>query len=141
MNQPYKKILGASFECEPRKDLSAKIANRIRVYETRRLRLRIAFSGSVSVLAVVAIIPALGYLAEAISQSNFLTFASLAFSDSAYFFQYFGDIVLAMISSWPVIETIALVAAVLMGAYGLNRIASDMASFKINRSFGLPIRA
>gem|GEM_PF-4382831 len=130
MDQNFRKHISASFRAEPSSILVDKVIRRIHASKVRRLRIKMALSSVFSVLAIVALIPAASYLVSAFGQSDFASYMSLAFSDSAYFFRYFSDIILAAVSSWPLLETIALLSAIWAGIYSLRHFLVHLSALR-----------
>ena len=124
MEKNWKKLFAGLTEQDPSQGLVGVIFSRILEKERSSTRLRFGFYLSVAGLSCLALVPALRYAGQELSQSGFFDYLSLAFSDGGTVFAYWREFVLSLAESAPVFG-IAIVLSVLFTALG-----SFMMAFK-----------
>lgn len=93
-------------QAEPSANLSMKIMNSVINYDRRRNRIRLITHSILSLVTFIALIPAVRYLLINLSESGFYSYFSLLISDSKYALIYFGDFIMSLTNSWPILASI-----------------------------------
>ena len=96
---------------EPPEGLLETIMVRISGERRRLARIRFVFSTALSVVALLAIIPALRELNSEIVRSGFGQFLSLIFSDAGVLAAYWQDFTMTILESFPALGMSAVLAA------------------------------
>ncbi|NTV44412.1 MAG: hypothetical protein HGA67_01805 [Candidatus Yonathbacteria bacterium] len=78
--------------------------------EFRRARMRLATSAVLMPVSAFGIVYSIRYAAEALAQSGFYSYASLALSDSDVVLAYWREFALSLLGSLPFAAFIALIA-------------------------------
>ncbi len=134
MLKDYEKLFTHIDYKEPPSGLLDKII--LHIYSERRrqvLRTRIVLFGTLSFVAIAALVPAWQGLQSGISQSGFLQFISLIFSDSAVVITYWQNFALSLLESLPALEAAAVLGAIFAFLFSLKFLIRD-----INAMFKLP---
>lgn len=115
------------------KGLEAKIMRRIKRYERRVLVVKTFGFGAF--LAASATFVVVGYLnlVSALSQSGFLQFASLFFSDFNVAMANFQDFAFSIIESFPVFSAAFLLASVIAVIWSAMHFIGDIAQMRSHR--------
>lgn len=111
MKKEYQKLF--TLQEEVASDLPDAIIKKIVVLERRRMRIRFALYSTTTLIALIALIPALQYAGSEMAQSGFSTYLSLAFSDSAAILSSWKEFSAVLVESLPVIG-ITLVSGILL---------------------------
>ena len=112
-NQTYKRI-------------ESNVMLRIEHSRLNRARLFLTLHISSIVIALLAFIPVIKSFVNASSQSGFSTYLSLFSSDWSYALASWKDFGLSLVESMPIIETVLIVALILVIANALRRGAGYM---------------
>ncbi len=111
MKKEYQKLF--TLQEEVASDLPDAIIKKIVVLEHRRMQMRFAFYSMTTLIALIALVPALQYAGSEMAQSGFSTYLSLAFSDSAAILSSWKEFSAVLVESLPVIG-ITLVSGILL---------------------------
>lgn len=127
MNKGCENFLG-HFNCHnPPKDLLDRIFFRINKEQRKRvLRARIAAFGSLSIVAVFAMVFSLGELQAEISQSGFSYFISILFSDFWSISVYWKEFAISLIESMPIFGMAGVLGAIFLFLASLKVFAKDI---------------
>ena len=106
MAQDFNQIFSYFSAPQPSDELAEKILGKIKQAQKRKAKIRLAVFAVVSVLSVVALVPAGYWLWQDVSQSGFFQFVSLLFSDFGMVLAYWHNFVLAVLESLPVLSLI-----------------------------------
>jgi len=112
---------------EPPAGLFEKIIQRL--YQEQRisaLRRRLLILSAVLSGSMVALIPAFRALQTGLTESGFMEFFSLLFSDLAVVIAHWQDFASALLESLPVMSAVVLLSAVFVVLGSLKFIARDM---------------
>ena len=112
MEKNWKKLFAGLASQAPSRGFTDLIFSRILEKERRSARLRFGFYLSIAGLSCLALVPALRYASQELSQSSFFDYLSLAFSDGGTVLAYWREFVLSLAESAPVFG-IAMVLLVL----------------------------
>ena len=107
----YQKLFARGEEAAS--DLPDTIIKKIVVLERRRMRIRFALYSTTTLVAFVALIPALQYVGTEMAQSGFSTYLSLIFSDSGTILASWKEFFAVLVESLPVIG-VTLVSGILL---------------------------
>ena len=89
---------------EPPADLFHKIITRIKEeHRLMSIRRRIFVFSSLSIISIIALIPAFGWVQKSFTESGFFQFLSLIFTDTSVVLAYWKSFTLALIESLPII--------------------------------------
>lgn len=90
------------------------IMSKIAIYERRRIAFKFSIHSSILALAGTSLVYATNYLILNMKDSGFIDYISLIFTDSQIVFNYIGDFILSLASSWPIFATILVVGTLLI---------------------------
>lgn len=90
------------------------IMSKIAIYERRRIITKFSIHSSILALAGIGLVYTTNYLILNISDSGFIDYMSLVFTDSQTVFSYIGDFILSLASSWPIFATILVTGTLLI---------------------------
>jgi hypothetical protein len=107
----YQKLFALGEEAAS--DLPDTIIKKIVVLERRRMRIRFALYSTTTLVALVALVPALQYVGIEMAQSGFSTYLSLIFSDSGTILASWKEFSTVLVESLPVIG-VTLVFGILL---------------------------
>lgn len=108
--------------------LSAAVTARINRSRTLRLHERIIAHSLIAIAALAAFVPAVRDLSMGLAGSGFSAYASLAVSDSGYLLTSWKDILLSLLESLPIVNSIAVVGLILIFVNALRRDARYLSS-------------
>jgi len=111
-DEDYGNLFGKMDRREPPAGLLDAIILKINEKSLRMARIRFVFFTLLSLAALSAFIPAWQELRLEISQSGFLQFASLLFSDLGIVANYWQDFTMTMAESLPILGISAVLAAI-----------------------------
>lgn len=94
--------MGIFFSAQPSEDFCGRLMSRIAHYEKRRAQRMMCVTGALLLLASVALIPAVVYTAQELSQSGFWQYFLLVFSDSGVVARSWREFVSSLIETAPV---------------------------------------
>ncbi len=117
----YKKIVCMMPTEDPSDRILRAIFERVEAAERLRLKVRAASHAVLVVGACAALVPSAGYLIQAVSDSGFADFISLAVSDSSYVIGHTGDYALSLATSLPLVGSISCVALLFVFANSLRK--------------------
>lgn len=109
----YEQLFGRLDKREPPAGLLERIMLRIAEERRRRVQMRTAVFGVLSLVALAALVPAWRELNSEITQSGFSQFASLIFSDGAALAAYWQDFAFSLLESLPVFGMVAVLGVLL----------------------------
>lgn len=121
INSSYKQIVCAISEENYSPQLCEQIMARIEHLEVHRLRIRATVHGIIAVVAFIAIIPVAGNFFSYITQSEFVQYASLLFSDWSILVNNWKEIILSIAGSLPIVWLILFISTVIVIAHSLRR--------------------
>ena len=113
MLKDFEKLFTIFNQLEPSPGLLDGIM--LRINEVRRLkkaRIRAAFFGTVFLAALIALVPAWQEFYAEFTQSGFLQFISLLFSDAGVIASYWQELLISLAESLPVFGISAILASV-----------------------------
>lgn len=132
MRKDYEQLFSKLTPKAPPAHLFEKIMVRIHKEENRRLRFRI-FAFSVGLLgSLVALIPSFQYLQVNFSESGFVTFLTLVFSDLKIVIANWQNFSLALLESLPIMSTVSFLAVILIFLGSIKYLANDILFFNQN---------
>jgi hypothetical protein len=127
MQERYEQLLVHMDRHRPPAELLGIIMTRIGEERRRRkVVIRSACFGILSVAAVAALVPAWQEFYTEIGQTGFLKFASLLFSDVGAAVVYWKDFAVALAESFPVVGVAAVLASVFVLLFSLRFIVQDI---------------
>ena len=133
MPENYKKLFTNIEKLEPPIGLLNRIMLRIDEECRGLARARVFCFGSLSLIALLALIPASKELYSEISESGFLQFTSLLFSDAGALSAYSKDFIFSLVESFPAFGASAVLLSVFAFLFSLRFILRD-ASKVLRRS-------
>ncbi len=92
--------------------LEDKIMSKIQRYENRRNRIRVLAHSTLVLCSCAILIPAFQYLYTSLNGSGFFYFISLIVTDGKYAFSFLNDLIMSIVTSWPIIETVIVIAVI-----------------------------
>ncbi len=114
MQKDYERLFAHIEDKEPPEGLLVKILLRIEEERRRRaLRGRILIFGILSFAAAGALVPAWNELQSEISQSGFLQFTSLFFSDFTVLMAYWKEFAFSLLESLPFLGAVSVLGTIL----------------------------
>ncbi len=113
MLKDYEKVFLRN-QLEPPAGLYDAIMARIGFEKRRLARLKLALISCVSLLSLVALVPAGQYFISEFQQSGFYQYFSLIFSDGGTFFSYWREFTLSLTESFPILAASAVLLAVIV---------------------------
>lgn len=128
------KILSEN-HAEARADLVGQIMHRIELYEYRRNLARLITHSVLSLATGVALIPAISYMQNSLSESGFSSYLSLIISDGTHVFSYISDLILSLASSWPLPASILVLGVTVVFINSIRNITRYTKYLSINREF------
>ncbi|MFA6593785.1 MAG: hypothetical protein WCT16_00860 [Candidatus Buchananbacteria bacterium] len=116
MPQELEKIFVSYRSPEPSEELLDKITLRLKREQAKRAKRRLAVFSLTLAASLTAFFPVCQFVWRDVSQSGFMDFVSLLFSDSALVLAYWQNFVLALLEVLPVISLalFLIVSAVFM---------------------------
>lgn len=116
MPQELEKVFASYRSPAPSEELLNKITLRLKREQTKRAKRRLAVFSLTLVASLAAFFPVCQFVWQDISQSGFMDFVSLLFSDSGLVLAYWQNFVLALLEVLPVISLalFLIVSAVFM---------------------------
>jgi hypothetical protein len=127
VHQEYKKLFSYLTPPEPPAGLFDKIMQRI--YKEQRLLIikrRIVLFSAGALGSAAAFIPVFRMVQSAFSQSGFLEFFSLLFSDSGLVITYWQNFALALMESLPVMSVAALLGTIFIFIGSIKFLSQDI---------------
>src|SRR3989344_2995718 len=121
------------YDFEPPERLYGNILIRIEREKNRAARIRFAVLGTTALASTLALIPAYQYAASEFTQSGFLQYLSVVFSDSSIAAVYWKEFALTLAESAPVLGATILLSVIfaLLGSFALT---IDRKSTRLNSS-------
>ncbi len=107
------KIIFTDNQYSPRTQIET-VMSKIAIYERRRITFKFSIHSSIIALAGTSLVYATNYLILNMKDSGFIDYISLIFTDSQIVFNYIGDFILSLASSWPIFATILVVGTLLI---------------------------
>lgn len=130
MLKEYEKLFGKIKAPQPPKNLFAKIMRRVdEEIKLAALRRRIIFFSILLVASIGAFIPAFQLAWAEFSESGFVDFLSLIFSDLNSVAAYWQNLGIALLESLPVVSAIAVLSVVFVFLQSLKFLARDIKMF------------
>ncbi len=126
MRKGYDALLKNLGHINPPERLYRNILVRIESAQVRKAKVRFVFTGTTAVCSLVALIPALQYTIREFSQSGFLQYSSLLFSDSAAIATYWKEFTLSLAESFPIFGITAILSILFVFLGSLKIIASNI---------------
>ncbi len=125
MRKDYETLLKKLDRADPPKRLYGNILMRIEFEQRRNAVVQLVLMGTTALCSLVAMVPALQYTIRELSQSGFLQYLSLLFSDSAAIALHWKEFALSLAESFPLfgITTTLSILFVFLGS--LKFIASS----------------
>jgi len=110
------------YDFEPPERLYGNILIRIEREKIRAARIRFAVLGTTALASTLALIPAYQYAASEFTQSGFLQYLSVVFSDSSIAAVYWKEFALTLAESAPVLGATILLSVIfaLLGSFALT---------------------
>ncbi|MFA6554653.1 MAG: hypothetical protein WCS89_04085 [Candidatus Paceibacterota bacterium] len=121
-------------QIEPSPKLAFSIMEKITKYETRHFRIRVALHSILTIGTSLAFIPTISYFGEGLSQSGFSSYMSLIISDSSYVMSHFGNLVLSVATSWPVLASIIVLGLTIILINSIRRIVQYSSALSFNHN-------
>ncbi len=109
----------------PPNRLYGDILMRIEFEQIRKTKVWFAFMGTTAVCSFLALIPTLQYTIRELSQSGFLQYSSLLFSDSAAIALYWKEFTLSLAESLPLLGITTVLSILFIFLGSLKFIASN----------------
>ncbi len=119
--ETYKKLFSHMTVAEPRKELGTLIVTRIHRARIIQIRIRAGVHSFFVVGALVALAPAGQHLWGTATDSGFLQFASLGWSDGLSVLGSWKTFAFTIVESAPILETTIVLGLILTCAYSLRR--------------------
>jgi hypothetical protein len=105
---------------QPSTDLAERVAQRISRYERRRAASRLGFGVVATLASCAALVPTVGLFWRELSNSAFISYLTLAWTDSGAVFSAWREFSLLLMESLPVLS-LALVLASILALIGSLR--------------------
>ena len=114
--------MAQEYDFEPPERLYGNILIRIEREKIRAARIRFAVLGTTALASTLALIPAYQYAASEFTQSGFLQYLSVVFSDSSIAAVYWKEFALTLAESAPVLGATILLSVIfaLLGSFALT---------------------
>ena len=114
--------MAQEYNFEPPERLYGNILIRIEREKIRAARIRFAVLGTTALASTLALIPAYQYAASEFTQSGFLQYLSVVFSDSSIAAVYWKEFALTLAESAPVLGATILLSVIfaLLGSFALT---------------------
>lgn len=126
MPSKYDEFFKSMSDKEPSKELFFAIMQKIgRAHRIKILRARFLLFGTISLLAIVAFVPAMRLFYSDINESGFYEFVSLAFSDTEIVMAYWQDFAFLIAESFPVLGVSYVLASVFFFLFSIKNIVQD----------------
>jgi len=127
MEQDLKTINNCFASPTPSADLFNKIMKRISTEKKLiAIKRRIMIFTVVAVFSIVALIPTLNSLWINLSNSGFVQFFSLLFSDGGMMLSYWQSFSLALLESLPILDVVAILAIILACLISIRFVFKDI---------------
>lgn len=127
MYKDYEKLFARFAQPEPPENLFNKVMRRIRQEQRlSALKRRFAIFSFVMVCCIAAFIPTFKMAQTEFSESQFLQFLSLIFSDFGIVISQWQSFVLVLLESLPVVSIIALLSIIFTLLVSLKFLARDI---------------
>ncbi|MDD5165384.1 MAG: hypothetical protein PHG25_02505 [Candidatus Pacebacteria bacterium] len=117
----YKKLFTYATVAEPRKDVGIRVVTRIQKARIIQIRVRAGVYSFFVLGTLTGLAPAGQNLWNSATESGFLQFASLGWSDGASVLGSWKTFAFTLAESAPILETSAVLGLILVGAYSLKR--------------------
>lgn len=117
MRKDYETLLRNLAHVDPPKRLYGNILARIEIEQTRKAKIRFVLMGTTAICSLLALVPAVQYTAKEFSQSGFLQYLSLIFSDSATIMAYWKEFTFSLAESLPAFG-ITMILSILFVLFG-----------------------
>ena len=118
---------------EPPAGLDGKIMRRVRGYERRVLIAKTVGFGALLSASIGAVVVAYLNLTAALTQSGFLQFISLFFSDFNVAMANFQDLTFSILESFPVFSAAFLVAGLIVVIWSAMHFVDDVSQVRTHR--------
>ena len=118
---------------EPPKDLNHRVMRRVIATKRRALALKAAGFGSLFAGSLALLAFAYMNLTAALTQSGFLSFASLFFSDFNVAMANFQDFMFSILESFPVFSAAFLVGGLIAVIWSATHLLRDIVEIKAHR--------
>ena len=121
MSQKYKKIFSFSIDDKAPERVFSAVLKRIEDRKTKQEHAKAFAHGLLAIIAVIAIVPAISYFISEATQSGFLQYLSLVFSDGSAILSDWKDLTMSILESIPIISSISCLALIFIIANSLRR--------------------
>jgi hypothetical protein len=121
----YKKLFANIEPILTPKGLNTAILTRIESEKKHTAKIRLWYTSFVSILSLIASVPAIQYFVTEFAKSGFYQYISLIFSDGGSMFLYWKELLLSLAESIPVLSTIAVLAIILVLLESIKYIVKD----------------
>jgi len=134
MANSYEKLFESIQISEVSDNLLDSILEKIAINKKLRAQKRFIFSISAFTVSLMAFWPAIRYFTNEISQSGFIKYISLIFSDGEIILGYWQNFSLLILESLPILALISILAVIWTLFVSLRQIMSSfkVAFFKLN---------
>lgn len=130
-------LLSESDIPEPPADLERKVMRRVAVAKRRTLLLKTAGFGALFAGSTTVLVAAYFNLAAALTQSGFLNFASLFFSDFNVAMANFQDFAFSIVESFPVFSAAFLLAGIIAVIWSAAHFVEDISEVRHYKNLAL----
>lgn len=133
MKNPYEKLFvmpAATDQSDPTDRLCRNVMIKIEAREVAQIRGRSFGFGLISIAAIIALIPAVDYLARSFTQSGFGQYLSLLTSDGSIALSHWQDVLMSITETLPVTALTALTALLIISLMSLRWFSRYQASLK-----------
>ncbi len=124
MQKDYETLLKKLTRVDPPQRLYGNILVRIETEQKRKIKVQFTLMGIIALCSLGALVPALQYTVRELSQSGFLQYLSLLFSDSAAITLYWKEFTLSLVESFPIFG-ITTVLSILFISLGLMKFIAN----------------
>lgn len=128
MSQDYEKITTAGI-ANPPAGLLAKVMERIKLEQEKRIRRRLWLFSASSALSLIALVLTFQMAKAEFSESGFLNFFSLLFSDFGVIISYWRNFLASLLESLPVISLMLFLGSLLLFINSLKPMVRNMKLF------------
>jgi len=121
------------FQKDPSPNIEVLVMERIKRYDSRRFKIRVAMHSIITIGAGIAMIPTISYLLSSASDSGLMSYISLIWSDGQYLASNINDFAMSVASSWPIMASILVLGTVIVFLNSLQKIIRYSGALSFNR--------